>query len=185
MELRPELRRLAGRAWWVFAVRGVAAIAFGLAAFFLPGIALTTLVLLVAAWMAIEGISAIGTAVMDRGRRGWWVMLLEGVAALAAGLLTVIWPLPTTLVLLFLVAGWSVVTGVLEVWAAIRLREHIRGELFLGLAGILSIGFGVYIIVFPGAGILSLLWLVGLFALLFGFSMLSLGWRLRGIRRSS
>src|SRR5512142_88099 len=165
------------RAWWAFVLRGLVAIAFGIVAFVFPGIALTTLVLLIAAWMVIEGISAIGAAVMDRERRGWWVMLLEGIAALAAGILTVIWPLPTALVLLFLVAAWSILTGLLEVWAAIRLREQIRGELFLAIAGLVSILFGLYLVIIPGDGIVSLLWLVGLFAVLFGLTMLSLGWR--------
>ncbi len=101
------------------------------------------------------------------------------------GLIAIFVPGLTALALLYLVAAWAIVTGVLEIIAAIRLREQITGELWLGLAGLLSVLFGLYLVIFPGAGILSLLWLAGFFAIVFGASMLLLGWRLRGIHEQA
>jgi uncharacterized membrane protein HdeD (DUF308 family) len=169
------------RAWWTFVLRGIIAILFGLVAFILPGIALVTLVALFAAWLLIDGVAGLATAWSMRGQGGWWVPALEGVAGLLAGALALIFPGMAALALLYLVAFWSIVTGIVEIWAAIRLRQQITGELFMAAAGLISVLFGLYLVLFPGTGILSLLWLVGIFAVLFGIALIGLGWRLRGI----
>ena len=98
-----------------------------------------------------------------------------------AGFLAIVWPAITALVLVLFVGIWAIMTGLFEIWAAIRLREQIKGEFWLGLAGVISVLFGTYVIIFPGAGILSVLWLIAIFAIAFGISLIGLGWRLRGI----
>jgi uncharacterized membrane protein HdeD (DUF308 family) len=173
------------RMWWAFLLRGVLAIIFGVVVLLFPGIGLTTLVLFFAVWMISDGFAELIGAWRTRGQKNWWVGILEGVAGLVAGILAVLLPGLTSLVLLYLVAGWAIVTGVLEIYAAIKLREEITGELWMGLAGLLSVLFGLYLIVFPGAGILSLLWLAGVFAIVFGAFMLMLGWRLRAIHEQA
>jgi uncharacterized membrane protein HdeD (DUF308 family) len=169
------------RAWWTFILRGVIAILFGLVAFIFPAIALVTLVLLFAAWFLVDGVAALAAAWNTRGQSSWWVSLLEGVAGIVAGILALIFPGMAALALLYLVAFWSIVTGIVEIWAAIRLRQQINGELFIAAAGVISVLFGLYLVFFPQLGILGLLWLVGIFAVLFGIALIGLGWRLRGI----
>jgi uncharacterized membrane protein HdeD (DUF308 family) len=162
-------------------LRGLLAVIVGVVMFVFPQIALPALILAFAVWMIVDGVAELIGAWRMRGQKQWWLGILEGVAGIVVGLIAVFIPGLTAVALLFLVAAWAIVTGVLEIIAAIRLREQISGELWMGLAGLLSILFGLYLVLFPGAGILSLLWLVGFFAILFGVSMLLLGWRLRGI----
>jgi uncharacterized membrane protein HdeD (DUF308 family) len=141
------------RNWWLLVVRGVLAVIFGILAFALPGPTVLALVILFAAYMAVDGIMAIVLAIRRaQQRREWWALVLEGIAGLAVAVITVIWPDVTALALLYLIAAWALVTGVMEIVAAVRLRKVIRGEFFLGLAGVASIAFGIIAIVFPRQG---------------------------------
>ena len=107
------------RNWWVLALRGVIAVLFGLAAFVWPGITLAALVLLFGAYALVDGVFAVIAALTGRsGHERWWVLLLEGLVGVAAGVLTFVWPAITEFVLLYLIAAWAVVTGVIEVIAA-------------------------------------------------------------------
>jgi uncharacterized membrane protein HdeD (DUF308 family) len=169
------------RAWWSFVLRGLLAVVVGVIFLLFPQLGLQALILAFAAWMIVDGGTELIGAWRMRGQKQWWVDILEGVAGIVVGVIAVVIPGLTALALLFLVAAWAIVTGVLEIVAAIRLREHISNELWLGLAGLLSVLFGLYLVLFPGAGMLSLLWLAGFFAILFGATLLLLGWRLRGI----
>jgi len=169
------------RSWWTFILRGIVAILFGLVCLFYPPIAILGLATLFGFWLIVDGIAGLTGAWGARAHRSWWISLLEGLAGLVAGILAILWPVITALVLTLLVGAWAIVTGAMEVWMAIRLREHIRGELFMIIAGLISIAFGLYVIIFPGAGILSVLWLIAVFAIFFGLSFIGLGWRLRGV----
>jgi len=169
------------RAWWTFILRGVIAILFGLVCLFFPPLAIIGLATLFGFWLIMDGVTGLTGAWSARGSGGWWVSLLEGIAGLVAGFLAIVWPVTTAFVLVLLVGAWAILTGVFEIWTAIRLREHIKGELFLAIAGVISALFGLYVIIFPGAGILSVLWLIAVFALAFGVTLIALGWRLRGI----
>lgn len=173
------------RSWWAFMLRGLLAIVFGIVVLLFPGIGLVTLVLLFAFWMISDGLTELVRAWRTRGQRHWWMGLVEGVAGLVAGALAFVWPAITAAVLLFLVAAWAIFTGAMELIAAIRLRESITGEIWLGLAGLLSVAFGLILLIFPGLGLLSVLWLVATFAIIFGASLLLLGWRLRGLMQQA
>ncbi len=173
------------RNWWTLALRGLLAILFGLAAFAWPGITLAVLVLLFGAYALVDGVFAIVAAVRTAERRGhWWVLLLEGLAGITAGILTFLWPGITAFVLLYLIAAWAIVTGVLEIIAAVRLRREIEGEWLLALSGVASVVFGLLLAVFPGAGALAVVWIIGAYALVFGLLLVALGFRLRGRLRS-
>ncbi len=174
---------LLARGWWTFLVRGVLAILFGIAAFVWPGATLLVLVYLFAIWAIVDGVSTLVSAFQERGRAYWWVALIEGIVGVAAGIVAIAWPGITALVLLFLIAAWAVVTGLFEVIAAVRLRQEIENEWWLAVAGSLSIVFGVVLFVFPGAGILSLIWLLAAYAIVWGIVLLALGWRLRGVNQ--
>jgi uncharacterized membrane protein HdeD (DUF308 family) len=172
------------RWWWTFILRGVLAIAFGVVAFVSPPATITALVLLFGAWALVDGVFHIAGAIQDRSRnRSWWLALLEGLVSIIAGVLALAFPAVAALSLLLIISVWSILTGVVEVVMAIRLREQITGELWLAIAGILSILFGVLLFLFPTTGAVTIVWIIGAFAIAFGISMIALGWRLRQIHQ--
>jgi uncharacterized membrane protein HdeD (DUF308 family) len=170
------------RNWWVFVLRGVVAILFGVLAFTRPGITLEVLVLLFAFWALFDGVLAlIGSVGAAEAHEPWWPLVLIGLLGVAAGLVTLRWPGITALALLFVIAYWSIFRGILEIAAAVRMRNLIPGEWWFILGGIASIAFGVLLIMNPGSGLLAVIWLVGIYAVIFGISLLMLGFRLKGL----
>jgi uncharacterized membrane protein HdeD (DUF308 family) len=168
--------------WWALALRGAAAVIFGLLAFVWPGLTLAILVLFWGAYALIDGVlDLFASFTTNHDHR--WALLIEGVVGIAAGVATFVWPGLTALVLVYIIAAWGVVTGVFEVIAAIRLRQVIRNEWLLVLSGILSVLFGIALFVAPGAGALALVWLIAAFAIVDGVVLLLLSFRLRGLGR--
>jgi uncharacterized membrane protein HdeD (DUF308 family) len=146
------------RNWWVLLIRGIAAVSFGALTFLAPGISLVALVLLFGAYAFADGIFAIVMTLRRRGARNpWWILLLEGVAGLGAAAVTWFYPGLTALALLYLIAIWAGVTGVLEIALAIRLRKVIAGEWLLALSGVASLALGVVLVLFPFPGMIALL----------------------------
>jgi uncharacterized membrane protein HdeD (DUF308 family) len=155
--------------WWLMAIRGLLAVLFGLAAIVWPGLTLFVLVILFGAYALVDGVVAVTVSFQERKSvRQWWVVLLGGIAGIIVGVLTFVWPAITALVLLYLIAAWAIVTGILEIAAAFSRRLPIAHEWTLVLAGILSVLFGVLLAILPGVGLLSLVWLIGIYALAFG-----------------
>jgi uncharacterized membrane protein HdeD (DUF308 family) len=173
------------RTWWVFLIRGIAAILFGIAAFLWPGLTIAVLVLLFGAYALVDGIFAIIAGISARKEvERWWMMIIVGVAGIATGVLTFLWPGITALVLLYIIAAWAIVTGIFQIAAAIRLRREIEGEWWLILGGIASVIFGVLLVIMPGAGALASVWIIGIYAVFFGILMIVLAFRLRGLRNT-
>jgi uncharacterized membrane protein HdeD (DUF308 family) len=174
---------LVARDWWAFAIRGVAAIAFGVLAFIWPEATLSVLVLLFGAYVLIDGVSML--IALARGdalaRRHAWAVGIIGVLGIVAGVVTFAWPGLTAMSLLYLVAFWAIATGTFEVIGAVALRRELDGEIWMALGGVASIVFGALLIAFPSDGLISLVWLVGLWAIVFGVSNLSLAYRLHQI----
>ncbi len=177
--------RLVSRDWWVYAVRGIAAILFGIMALVWPAPTLVVLVLLFGAYALVDGAALL--IALARGdvlaRRHKWATALMGVLGIGVAVATLAWPGLTALSLLYLVAFWAIATGILQIVAAIEFRREIDGEIWMILGGILSTGFGVLLVAFPGAGLLTLVWMVGFWAVLFGVSSLGFAYRLHGINR--
>lgn len=170
------------RWWWTFILRGVVAILFGALAFVAPGFGIGLLVGLFAAWALIDGVGNLLAGIRTRGQdRSWWLEVLEGVVGIVAGVIALVLPGYAAQILIMLIAAWAIVTGVLEIVMAFRLRKVIAGEVWMALAGVASILFGVVIFLFPTAGALSIVWLIGSFAIAFGAFLVMLGWRLRGV----
>jgi uncharacterized membrane protein HdeD (DUF308 family) len=166
--------------WWAFALRGAAAIVFGVLAFAWPGLTLTVLVLFWGAYALVDGILTL-LAAFRTGQDHRWALMIEGIAGIAAGVVTFFWPGLTALVLVYIIAFWALLTGVLEVVAAFRLRRVIHNEWWLGLSGLASLIFGIVLVISPGAGALALIWLIAAYAIVFGVLLLGLALRLRGV----
>lgn len=174
---------LLARNWWLFAIRGLAAIAFGILAFIWPLSTAVVLALLFGAYALVDGISLLASLVRGdaEARRHAWAVGIMGVIGIVAAIVAFVLPGLTAISLAYLVAIWAIALGVFQVVAAFRLRREIEGELWMAIGGILAIAFGAYIAILPGAGLISLVWLVGFWAVVFGISSLVLAWRLRGL----
>jgi uncharacterized membrane protein HdeD (DUF308 family) len=166
--------------WWVILLRGIAGILFGILTFLAPSISLGALVLLFGAFAFTDGLLASISALRKRREDTlWWALLLQGVLGIAAGVATLAWPRLSALALLYLIAAWAVLTGAFEIVTAIRLRKEIRGEWLLVLSGLLSIGLGVLLGLFPVPGALAVVLWIGAYALVSGALLVGLSLRLR------
>ena len=166
--------------WWLVLLRGVLGILFGLAAFVWPGLTLLTLIVMFGVYAIFDGIVAIVSGLSHtKDSPRWWVFLLEGLISVGAGVVALLFPGLATLVLIYMIASWAIITGVLEIIAAIRLRNEITNEWMLGLGGLVSIILGVLLFLEPAAGSLAIVGTIAAYALIFGVLLVILGFRLR------
>jgi len=170
--------------WWTFTLRGVFAILFGILAFVAPGATLTTLVYVFGFYAILNGVFALYTAWNLRSFDRWWVLLLEGLLGIAAGVIAFIWPGAAALAFLSIIAAWAILVGILQIVSAIRLRQEIENEWSLGLGGLASVVFGVLLVVWPRSGLVTISWIVGIYAIAFGVMLIVLGSRLRGLNKT-
>jgi uncharacterized membrane protein HdeD (DUF308 family) len=179
------LATILARYWWTLALRGVLWIIFGILAMVMPRLSLLTLTFMFGAFVLVDGIACVVSAVGGRGEsKSWVLLLLVGLAGILTGVLTFVSPGITALVLLYYIAAWCVVTGIVQIAAAIRLRKEIDNELWLGLAGFASLAFGILIVANPGAGILAVLWILAVYAIAFGVILIMLGLRARSLAKA-
>ena len=170
------------RFWWMTLIRGVLWILFGFVILAQPGISLLTLTLTFGIFAMADGIGCVFNAVGGRDEHEhWWMLLLLGIAGVLVGIMTFISPQSTALALLFYIGIWALVTGFLQIVAAIRLRKEIEGELWMALSGLLSVAFGLLLITRPAAGALTILWVIATFAIAFGAVLIALAFRVRHV----
>ncbi len=165
--------------WWLLALRGLVAVLFGVLAFMWPGGTLITLVWLFGAFALVNGILSLVLATKTKGYPKVGSLILGGLLGILAGLLAFVMPGITALGLLILIAAWAIVTGIMELVAAVRLRKIINNEWLLVLAGIASVVFGILLLFQPAAGALVLIWWIGAWALLSGILLMILAFRMR------
>jgi uncharacterized membrane protein HdeD (DUF308 family) len=171
--------------WWLLALRGTLAVIFGAVAFVWPGITFEVLVLLFGAYAFVDGVLVFTYGLMAAGAgQQWWPLILGGILGITVGVLTFAKPATMGLALVYVVGAWAIITGLLEIVAAIRLREYISTEWLLGLSGVLSILFGVLVVAQPNPGAQALVYLFGFYAILAGVSQIGLGFRMRSLRDS-
>ncbi|MGR6915238.1 HdeD family acid-resistance protein [[Actinomadura] parvosata] len=166
------------RTWWLLLIRGLAAVIFGILALIWPGITLLVLVTFFGAYALVSGIFALFAGFRHGTRSRAW-LLASGVIGILAGIVAFVWPGITSLALLYVVAFWAMLTGVSEIVAGIHLRKLIDNEWMFIVGGALSAIFGVLLLIWPGAGLLSLVWLIGAFAVLYGIAMIALSLRVK------
>jgi uncharacterized membrane protein HdeD (DUF308 family) len=166
--------------WWLFLLRGVAAIALGVLALVQPHITLVALTIFVGAYVLVDGVLALAAAIAGRGgaQQRWWLAIV-GIAGILAGVVTFAWPGITTVAWLMLIAAWAIVTGVFQIIGAIRLRKEIDNEWFLILSGILWVAFGALMLSRPAAGAVGVAWIIATFAILAGVAYVVFAFRLR------
>ncbi len=169
-----------GKNWGWIALRGAAAVIFGVLAFAWPGKTVFVLVLFFGAYALVEGVSALAGAfrVRDRGRP-MWTFVVIGLLGIAAGILTFLWPGITALALLTLIAMWAFFMGIFQIVAAVRLRKEIDHEWLLGLSGALSVIFGAVMLARPVEGLLAIVWVIAAYSVVFGILLLVLAFRLK------
>jgi uncharacterized membrane protein HdeD (DUF308 family) len=172
------------RNWWVLLLNGLVAIAFAVMVLAWPGITLWALVILFGVYALIDGFTAIMASIAgkDEAGKSWGQLLLVGIISVLAGVAAIVWPGLTALALLFMIAIWAIVRGIMQIVAAVRLRKLIDNELLLGLAGAASVLFGILLIARPGSGALAVTWLISLFAMVHGILLVSLAFKLRRFR---
>ena len=169
--------------WWVVLLRGICAVVFGILAFVWPGLTLLSLVLLYGAYALVDGLLSIACGVAGSAApRSWRVMITVGLLGVAAGIVTFLYPGITAVVLLVIIAFAAIGRGVFEIAAGIRLRKEIEGEFWLILGGVLSLVFGVFLLLRPGVGALAVVWLIGAYAIVFGIVAMMLSFRLRALQ---
>jgi uncharacterized membrane protein HdeD (DUF308 family) len=177
------MRRVLAISWWMLVFRGAAALSFGALALAWPIITLFVLVALFAVYVLVVGALALIAGLRTRSEDGWWLLSLLGFVSVVAGVLCVLYPRMTALALVLIIGAGALITGVIDLVVAIRLRKEIRDEWFLGLAGIISIFFGGFVLISPEAGALALVWLIALQSIATGVLFIIIGLRVRsGVR---
>jgi len=178
--LQKQVMDQIARQWGWMALRGVAAIVFGLLAMFVPAITLSVLIMVWGAYALVDGVLALlaGFRIRESGRP-LWSMVIVGLIGVVAGIVTLLWPGLSALMLLFIIASWALVSGAFQIVAAIRFRKEIRNEWLHGLSGLISLVFGVLLFTQPEAGAVALVWVIGLYSVFFGVLVLGFSLRLR------
>jgi uncharacterized membrane protein HdeD (DUF308 family) len=164
--------------WWVVLLRGVLAILFGVLAFAWPGLTVVILVTIWGIYALIDGIFGVVAGI--RGK--WTSLVVLGLLGIAAGVVALLWPGLTAITLLWILAIWIIVAGAMQISAAIRLRKEVQGEWLWIASGVLMVGLGLLFFLRPGAGILSVTWLLGSLAIVWGILLVMLSFRLKGLK---
>lgn len=171
------------RRWWVVLLRGLAALAFGVLAFTWPHLTVTTLVSLFGCYALVYGLFSLIAAFTNRRRdRNRWLLGLEGIVGLTAGIVTLRMPSITVLVLVLLISPWAIATGILRIVEAIRLHEEIAGAIWLVLSGIITLILAMLLIFRPFSEVAELGWIIAGYAVLLGLLEILLGLDLRSVR---
>jgi uncharacterized membrane protein HdeD (DUF308 family) len=170
---RARAETLAKQAKWALILRGILAIAFGIVVWVWPGMTLLVLIILFGIFALASGVFALAAAWRSfRSHQGWWLLGLSGVVCIAAGIVAFVWPKETALILLYIIAIWAIVTGIAEIAAVFAPGRTAADEWLLALSGVLSIIFGILLFVFPAVGLLAMVWLIGIYAILYGITMI-------------
>ena len=160
-------------------VRGLIGITVGVLGFIWPGLTIAALVILFGIYSLIDGVTnvVLGLKTHPVTNRRSWLMLLQGIVGIFVGVLTFAWPGITVLVLLLMIGAWAMVTGIFEIFAAIKLRKEIAGEWLLMLSGALSFAFGLLLFISPGLGAVGLAWGLAAYAVASGAVLVALAVR--------
>jgi uncharacterized membrane protein HdeD (DUF308 family) len=167
--------------WWAFVLRGIFAILFGIGALTFPGLTVLALIVLFGFYCFVDGFTSLAMA-FEADSKGWYV--IGGLVSLAAGVITFTRPGATAIALLFVIGIWALIRGVIDIVTAVQIRKVVEGEWMLALSGVVSALFGLYVIARPGQGALAIIWIIAFFALILGFLLLGVGFKLRRLKKA-
>jgi uncharacterized membrane protein HdeD (DUF308 family) len=183
--METNVKSVANSVWWIVLLRGIFMAIFGLIALVSPGIALLTLVWLFGFYAILDGISAVVIGIRTRGEANWVWTIIQGVVSVLAGVIALVWPGVTALALLFVIAFWAIMLGIAEIAGAVASRRSGSSAWGWTLgAGALNVVFGIVLLIWPASGILTLVWLVGIFTLAGGIALIVLSFRVRTLAKS-
>jgi len=168
----------------MFLFRGLVAILFGILALVWPGLTLAVLVYLFGFFALISGIAAVAAAIRNREMHGWGALLFEGILGILAGVVALIWPGIPALAFLYLLAAWAIITGILQLIAPLAFPMSVGRGILTALSGVLSIVFGVLIAAQPASGLLTVVWLIGIYAIVAGIMYIALYFESRSVASS-
>ncbi len=172
--------------WWLFLVRGLLALAIGVIALVDPGATLAALILLLGAYLIVDGAFAVVKALrVVRSDKSWWMLLLAGVAGIIAGIIVFALPGLTALSLAFIVGIWAILSGVAELYVAVSLWRSINAGWLYLIFGAISIAFGAYVLAIPALGLAYLTILIAIYGFVAGFALIGAAIRLRGSGKMS
>ncbi len=178
----PILGRGLRRYWWLFLIRGILALALGSFAVAFPGATLAALVLLIGAYLFLDGVVAIVKAFqVVRSDKHWWALLLEGILDLVVALVIFAWPGLSLIGLAYLVGYWAIVTGAAALFTGFRLRNHVPNEWLYIVFAIVSILFGLFVVAAPAAGLAYIVLMVAIYGFVTGVTMIALAFRARSL----
>lgn len=184
-----EINLLGGmvsRHWWILVVRGLFALLFAFASFMWPHLTLAALVFLFGAYAIVDGVVAVGHGLSEIGKnKQWWLKLLAGVVGIVIGVITFTWPGLTGLALLYLIGWYAILKGIFEITTVILLRRVVERKGFHILAGIAAIVFGTIMLFDPVTGALAVIWLIAMYATVYGLLLIFAGFQLHGFTRSN
>ncbi len=168
--------------WWIILIRGILAVLLGIVALVWTQALALAIVFIFGAYAFVDGILAVISGINHRTTNPyWWLTLLEGLAGITAGLLAFILPTIALVVVIYLIAAWAIITGFFEIATAIRLREEVTNEWALALTGVISIVLGIILVLYPATGAAALIFVLGIYALIFGALMVYLAFRVRSL----
>jgi uncharacterized membrane protein HdeD (DUF308 family) len=175
--------KIASGIWWSLALRGVLAILFGIVAFFYTGQTLLALVYVYGVFAVLSGLASLVTAVRaGEAHQRWGWLAASGLLGVAAGVVAFVWPGLTALAVVYLVAAWAIVTGVLEIAFALAMPVTLAHPWLAGLSGLLSVVFGILLAIWPRSAAITLTWLVGIYAIANGVTLLYYAYLLQAMR---
>jgi uncharacterized membrane protein HdeD (DUF308 family) len=172
--------------WWLWLVRGVLAILFGIAAWAWPGLTLTTLIWLIGAYIIVDGVMSI-IGFFRHGDLSWGrriLLLLWGVVQVIAGIVIWIAPGLGVITMMVIFGVWAMLTGMFLLVGAFTKDGHLMSPWVQALIGILGVLVGIYLVVEPGRGALSTIWAIGVIAIAYGIMLVIAAFRIRSLRNS-
>lgn len=173
-----EEKKLA-KHWWAIFLRGIVAIVFAFLAFLATGFTLELLIIFLGIYLLLDGLFSVIGSFMAIGHGKWWVLMLEGIVSLAAGIFVFVLPDVTLLILVYLVAIWAIITGIFEFLASVAASWAAPGKIFIGVTGVLSVILGIIIFIYPLFTVTAIIWLIGIYALLIGLSLVFFSFKLK------
>ncbi len=178
------MQQMIGNFRTMFLFRGLAAIVFGILTLVWPKLSLSVLVLLFGVFAVISGITAVAAALRNTREQGWGFLLTQGILGILAGAIALIWPGITALAFLYLLAAWAILTGVVEIVAPLSFPMSGGRAVLSVLTGLVSIVFGILIAAQPSSGLLAVVWLIGVYAIVFGIMYVAVYFQSRSLSAS-